>query len=300
MKTLLFLFTVVGLVSAAAWQRQSISNLHQEIAQLSHQILETRSALESDQTRLVQFKQRLRQLHAHPISSTPDTTIIADASPLPDPQSEGWWPTNKPYFYLHKDLLKTVRIRDLTSERIDPKPGQPRLRTISNRLFQTNHLNEHMAILLGFTEAEKSSVEQTYDNLTQKVRDLEAANIQRVDPPQTDQSGNVFARIPSLKSEVAPLRKEAHESLESTIGTTRTELLEKQAAIFFNGRGDCLGSVPREFLQNGSALTVRYVYTDGSDASLKSRTYIKVPNRTNQWEYLHLFGPNGPCPFTIK
>jgi hypothetical protein len=303
MKTLLSLIMVIGLATGvAAWQQQSIDHLRQEIAQLSAQIIQTRSALDSDQARLAELKQRLRQLHVHPLSSTPGVAA-ADTSLLPDPESEGWWPTNKPYFYLHKDLLETVRLRDHAIKQDQLPAGTPKdaAYEIENRLFQDDHLNENMATLLGLTDAEKTAVEQTYTNLTQQVRALEAAAIQRVDPPQTDASGAVFARIPSLKSEVAPLLREAHESLESAIGTTRTELMEKQAEIFFNEHGDGLRSAPREFLriENSGFFSVRYVFPNGGNSS-KSQTYPYVPNRTDPWEYLHLFGPNGPCPIIIK
>lgn len=295
MKTLFSLITVIGLGSgAAAWQQQSIHHLRQEIAQLSSQIIATRSALDGDQARLIELKQRLRQLHAHPVPSTSDTIITADTSTLPDPQSEGWWPKDKPYFYLHKDILKTVRLHDLRFERMNPKPGTPTLGSITNRLFQEHRLNEHMATLLGMTETEKNSIEQTYDNLTQQVRALEAAAIQRVEPPQSnDVSGAVFARIPALTSEVSPLVKQALESSKQILGAERANYLAQQSQIYFNQNHDGLGSVTREFLQNGGGLSVRY--TDaGGNTSFRSETFPYAPNRTDEWEYLHLFGPNGP------
>jgi hypothetical protein len=159
---------------------------------------------------------------------------------------------------------------------------------------EISQLNENMVALLGMTEGEKSPVEQTYSTLRQQVHALEAAAIQRVDPPQSnDTSGAVFARIPALTSEVGPLVKQAHESLKQILGAERADLLAQQAEIYFNQNHDGLGTVTREFLQNGGGPSVRYTDSRGS-TSFRSQTFPYIPNRTDEWEYLHLFGPNGP------
>lgn len=64
-----------------------------------------------------------------------------------------------------------------------------------------------MAALLGMSDEEVGAVSESYADLVRGVREVEAARLQRVEPPQLDDEDGcmVVARLPVLTAETQPL-----------------------------------------------------------------------------------------------
>jgi hypothetical protein len=226
-------------------------------------------------------------------------------SPLPTPEQEGWWPEKRPYFYLAKTCLSKVRFEGRPVS-VEPGPGdglksltEPRdYGWMSYQPFSDGGLNPHMAILLGMSDEEVAAVNVSYSTFLRSVRDIEAAHVQRVEPPERDSDDGraVVARLPALTSETKPLRERWEVGLDQSLGAGRAEVLREHAARYFDADLDQLGAEPREFLRNGSALWVRFTAQWGPHMGSTSFN-LNWNNSTKgqDWEYGHLFGPGAPC-----
>ena len=302
MNPLLLLLLVAGLsASVAVWQQQSIERVRAATARFSGQLLQTRTALESEQAALASARSELEKAEAELQAMKRQRATLATSSgrQLPTPEEEGWWPENKPYFYLAKMYLPKVRFGD-RHILMDPKTGQEATSTspqgqcvwLSDQPFSTEGLNPHMAVLLGMSDAENAAVNDSYSGLVQAVRDLEATHVQRVEPPIRDDDDGcmVVARLPALTSEIQPLLERWEEGLTQTLGAIRAEILRENARRFFDQEMDQLGAEPRQFLRNGNNLWVRLGQLN---IHFRSPTYVLCATR--DWQYGHLFGPGAPC-----
>lgn len=286
----------ISAVALASWQQHSIWKIRCDIERLCAELEKARSALSEEQMRLTRAEERPRQSPAMNLSKNADETQYA---PPPGPEVEGWWPANQPYFYLRKDLLPFVRFNDIdrTPEEVRASGLEFRADTdysIENRLFTQDKLNEQMVKLLGMTPAERASVERVYNDLRREVREMEAAKIQPLNPPETvDNTRVVIARLPSLAADLEPLLDEARNTIQNTLGPKRSELLFQQAEQYFNRYCDGLGSAGREFVLNGQSLSVTYSNSWGKSA--KQTAFFCPPGRSDPWEYGHLFNAGSPC-----
>ncbi|SPE51349.1 conserved exported hypothetical protein [Verrucomicrobia bacterium] len=302
MNRLLLLFLAAGVSAAAAcWQQQSINSVRAATARLSEQLVQTRAALESEQGALASAHTQLQKLEADLQATKRQRADLAGtkALALPTPEEEGWWPQNRPYFYLAKTLLPKVRM----GERhilMDPNTGQEATSTspqgrcvwLSDQPFSAQGLNPHLAMLLGMSDEEVAAVNDSYSGFVQGVREVEAARVQRVEPPVRDDEDGcmVVARLPVLTPEIEPLRERWEQSLAQTLGADRADILRENAQRFFDQDMDQLGAEPREFLRNGNNLWLRL---GGLNIHFRGPTYGLVP--TQDWQYGHLFGPGAPC-----
>ena len=302
MNRLLPLFLAAGVSAAAAcWQQQSINSVRAATARLSEQLVQTRAVLESEQGALASAHTQLQKLEADLQATQRQRADLAAAKALalPTPEEEGWWPQNRPYFYLAKTLLPKVRFgeRNILT---DPNTGQEATSTspqgqciwLSDQPFSAQGLNPHLAMLLGMSDDEVGAVNDSFTGFVQGVREAEAAHVQRVEPPVRDDGDGcmVVARLPVLTSEIDPLRERWEQSLAQTLGAERADILRENAQRFFDQEMDQLGAEPREFLQNGNNLWVRL---GRLNIHFRSPTYVLAP--TQDWEYGHLLGPGAPC-----
>jgi hypothetical protein len=302
MNPLLLLFLVAGAsAGVACWQQQSIDAVRAANARLSEQIVQIRAVVESGQSTLASVRIRLQKLEADLLATERQRADQAATKTLalPTPEEEGWWPQNRPYFYLAKTLLPKVRFGDRVIL-MDPKTGQEATKTspqgqcfwLSDQPFSAEGLNPHLAVLLGMSDEEVAAVNDGYFGFVQGVREVEAARVERVEPPVRDDEDGcmVVARLPVLTPEIDPLRERWEQSVAQTLGADRADILRENAGRFFDGEMDQLGAEPREFLRNGISLWVR---SGGSHIHFQGPAYLVAP--TQDWKYGHLFGPGAPC-----
>ncbi len=302
MKPLFLLFLAAGASAAVAfWQQQSINNLRAVTTRLSEQLFQTRTALESEQATLASVRTQFKRLEAELQATERERAALAEikALALPTPEEEGWWPENRPYFYLAKAYLPKVRLGD-RHVLMDPKTGAEATSTspqgqcvwLSDQPFSADGLNPHLSVLLGMSDEEVAGVDDSYLAFLQDVRGVEAANLQRVEPPVRDDDDGcmLVARLPVLTTEIRALSERWEQSLVQALGADRAEILCENARRFFNQEMDELGAQPREFLRNGNNLWVRMGQLK---IHFRNPTFVLAP--TQDWQYGHLFGPGAPC-----
>lgn len=308
MNPLLLLFLAASASAGLAfWQQRSINSVQAATARLSGQMLQTRSALESEQTALASARNRLKQLEAEFESAKQERAALGAtrASGLPTPRQEGWWPANRPYFYLAKKYLTQVRFegRPLTP---DAEPGGdvkapvvPHENIWMNyQPFGERELNPHLAVLLGMSDEEVVRVNDSYADFVGGLRGVEAAHVQRVEPPQPAGDGDhvVVARLPAIDDETQPLLERWGQALDQTLGAVRAEILRDHAERYFEEELDQLGSEQREFLREGDNLSVRFGDTSGNWHFKGTTFHLPTQSAKGQdWEYGHIFGPGAPC-----
>jgi hypothetical protein len=304
MNPLLLLFLAASVSACVAfWQQQSIESVRAATARLSEQLVQTRAALESDQTALASASSQIDKLETDLRATTGNRAALAATEDLalPTPDQEGWWPQNRPYFYLAKKLLPKIRFGD-RHILMDPQTGQEATSTspqgqcvwLSDQPFNAEGLNPHLALLLGMSDDEVAAVNENYTGFLQGVREVEAAHVQRVEPPVPDDEDGcmVVARLPVLTTEIQPPLEHWEQGLAQTLGADRAEILRQNAQRYFDQEMDRLGAEPREFLRNGINLWVRLGQLK---IHFRSPAYsLDFYRSTQDWPYGHLFGPGAP------
>jgi hypothetical protein len=307
MNPLLLLLLAVGASAGLTfWQQQSINGVRAKSARLSQQLLEIRSSIEGEQGDLDSARARLKQLEADLLKLGQERAALGNQQTvaLPTPEQEGWWPAKRPYFYLGKKYLTQVRF-----------DGRPVIVTAGTQIstnadnplamgeymwmtcgpFSDEGLSPHMAMLLGMTDEEVASVNDVYGEFVRNLHAVEAAHIQRVDPPERDsQYGTlIVARMPVLTSEMQPILDHWEQELDRVLGPTRAGILKEHARRYFDESLDKLGSAPREFLRHDSNLMVRF--TDKRGNYMGDTSYMIYGHGPLDWRYSYLFGPGAPC-----
>jgi len=313
----LLLLTVLGSagVGLVCWQQASIDRVHQDIARLSGDLVAARQTLDADGTALTQARTKLDGLE-----DAARVSVAASAGAAADelsPQREGWWPQNQPYFYLPKKYLSQVYFRRshlpvkevnafltqrerAVNSNIVSVTVQPDFRgegVIDRQLFEQGKLNRDMAALLGMTQTELERTEEVYAGLTRAVREIEAARLERVDPPQpadTRIPGQLLiARLPQLSDETGPLLAAANEELQRLLGEDRAAVLAGQAKTWFDEFGGMLGAFPREFIRDRDMPMIIVQYRGGPGGKFQSLHTFPMP-ASREAEYGYLFGPGAP------
>lgn len=299
------LFTSVGLVF---WQQSAIDRVHADSGWIKVRLASARAGLESDQALLADAQHKLDQIHHR---RREIVTVGVEQMKSHTPAREGWWPKERPYFYLAKTYLPQVRFRTL---RLPPAEAYARLTNgmassvtffapdtnadealIHNYLFENGKLNRTMAVLLGMTATEAEQVDDIYARFFRSVQETESRRIERIDPPEPLQrSGTpqtIIARLPDLSAEVKPMIAAANDELSQILGEHRAALLADQVKDYIADNHDKGGLVPREFIRLGNTS----IFIECVDQWAKHySSEIGLPV-TQHSKYAHLFGPGAPC-----
>jgi hypothetical protein len=136
-------------------------------ARASTQQLQTRIGLLSDKhSRLEQRRSELerRLAEARELARTSgQASIQAQVVVPPNPDWNGGWPTNEPYFYLPKRDLPGVGFFAFMTN-----PAANGM--IQSPLPWTNRLSDDTAIVFGLTSTEREAVNDAYLDLWEKLR----------------------------------------------------------------------------------------------------------------------------------
>jgi hypothetical protein len=299
-RLLVILLVTLACASVGAWQHLNLNRLRVAIAELSGELLRARSALELEQDELVRARARLREAQRESRMAGAELAAGSSAAlAAATPEQEGWWPADQPYFYLPKQLLTHVRFREREMfkdemsaemrEHLDSHGVESA--TVAYRLFLEGELNPHAASLLGMDPTETATVNHLFADLLRETRELEAARLEILDPPQRTRGGRrpVVARAPVLTSEVEPALAAWRDQLGQVLGLARADLLDRHLEDFAAEHLDGFGRVQREFLYNDRNLHVRYVGKE----SRGFRNDVQGP-WNNFGPYAHLFGEGGP------
>jgi hypothetical protein len=311
--------TAVSAVSAslALWQQTAIDRVHENITRLGRDLLTLRESLEADQSNLRharhqvdQFRQSLRDVLNEQSESS--TQLDSEFTPA----REGWWPENRPYFYLPKRCLAQVRFGEarLTSKEAEDLLARKIAASIPGvavsgagrdvkgdysytfRLFDEVGLNPDAAALLGMNDAEQHAVTQAYQGLFHDVQVLEAARAVPVIPPQPVSADApdelIVARIPDLTEAVQAATDAMEQQLSQSLGTNRVGLLSAFVRDYADTHLDSMGRMPRKFVRIGTQLQV---WVGGSQQWAPLSLQGRQSGYGQPLEYSHIFGPGAPC-----
>jgi hypothetical protein len=125
----------------------------------------------------------------------------------PNPDRNGGWPTNEPYFYLPK--------RDL------PSVG---LVAFEKSLPWTNRLSDDAAILFGMTPTDREAVEEACHKSWETFRQLGLGRVERIDPEPGWHIPVVSEyHVPRLTNEASAVLAELKPTFRAVLGTPRAD-----------------------------------------------------------------------------
>jgi len=132
---------------------------------------------------------------------------IVRSAPVPDPETEGRWPVDRPYFHLPKRLLDQISYSMFTTD------GKP---------------TEETKILFGLTPHEREMLWQAWTDFRSDLQELQIRSAERLpDGPVVANSvgRSVRFHMHDLTQEIAGLRSRLDARIEHDLGPTRARLL---------------------------------------------------------------------------
>lgn len=213
---LIFVVAVGGIIflqqrSVFIRARASTTQLRAQVDSLGDQL----DGLEKTQAELKRsLSEILRTLFTNRVVNAPGSVVP------PDPERNGGWPTDAPYFYLPKQDLPRVKLASfMTNAPIVLGPNERMMRLSAP---WTNQLSDDGAILLGMTPAERAGVDEAYLRLWERLRKLGLAKVERI-APEPGWSIPVVSEyhIPRLTNEVDTILSELKSTFSPILGTVR-------------------------------------------------------------------------------
>ena len=270
-------------------QRSSLHDLRTENQRLAGEAASARRAAAETHTAIANLKVGLeekREQRAALRSHLSAEGATSDMIPM-EPDKEGVWPPDKPYFYLKKEYLSDAFFQ---------------------RFAREFHLNPDAAIVLGMTPNEATAVDDAFHSVIEKFRALEAENL----TPSTEHASTRFPRgqktsyrLPALKDQMRPAVENFLASTGALLGDSRAEIFSHWAKLCF---ADSLGdfapkarifTLTDEDLQGDRKLTRLEVVEEGG----KQLSYFELWDPPREYGlpegflprffYRHLFGENG-------
>jgi len=132
---------------------------------------------------------------------------IVRTAPVPDPETEGRWPVDRPYFHLPKRLLDQISYSMFTAD------GKP---------------TEETKFLFGLTPHEREMLWQAWTDFRSDLQELQIRSAERLpDAPVVANSveRSVRFHMHDLTQELAGLRSRLAARIEHDLGPTRARLL---------------------------------------------------------------------------
>jgi hypothetical protein len=221
---ILFLRERIVFVEAHANARQLQARVGSLAEQLSR-LEQNRSALER---RLAEARDQAR--------TSGQAEVQARVVVPPNPERNGGWPTNEPYFYLPKRDLPSVGLVAfmtnapvVTLQYVSPEWTATNTQ-INAPIPWTNRLSDDAAILFGMTRTEREAVDEAYLKSWETFRQLGLGRVERIDPEPGWQMPVVSEyHIPRLTNEVSAVLAELRRTLRPVLGTPRTDYFVKGA-----------------------------------------------------------------------
>ena len=223
---------------------------------------------------------------------------LVRTAPVPDPETEGRWPVDRPYFHLPKRLLDQISYSMFTAD------GKP---------------TEETKFLFGLTPHEREMLWQAWTDFRSDLQELQIRSAERLpDFPVVANSveRSVRFHMHDLTQELAGLRSRLAARIEHDLGPTRARLLadplnaqispltsplgDREVIIIYRAERQTNGSIQHllSFVDpTGSAVYHRPVEFQTPNPPLnysESPAVIDTGSRLSPdsalWNYRHLFG----------
>jgi len=92
-------------VGIVLWQQGALRQTQQETSRLMRAYTTWKTELEVKETKLGQARSQIASMQAD-LSLAKEDAGLPAAAMLPTPKTGGWWPEDRPYFYLPKAKLR--------------------------------------------------------------------------------------------------------------------------------------------------------------------------------------------------
>jgi hypothetical protein len=239
------------------------------------------TARQSARERSFALRQELKSRAAAARASVADLQSAATPPVAPDASHQGGWPQGAGYLYLSKQYLTNA----------------------SYQLLNGNELSDTAATLLGLSPVERAAVNQSFADLFNQFRGLEAERMERVTLPVNweraatllgakIESGIVY-HIPGLTADVENIRQTFSQQVEQTLGSSRAQLLEQAADSHIRQNLDDLGAGER---------TIGFIWQIESDGS-RSAIYCIADAQHGQGSFQRIpdhLDPNSQIAYYAK
>jgi hypothetical protein len=208
---------LLAAATALVWANRHWTTLVQrsQVRALSHKVSACESALQAEQAASTALQQRLQELTRSTrevqIELTRASAEARDLISSGDVASDGSWPAARDYFYLPKQYLGSLGYQVFRND---------------------GTLTDEAAQLFGLTPAEKVQLTDLWRQLRLELEHQQLDKAQRLDPPQADSDDHleVAFRLPALTNEVAQLKQQFTQDLQTQLGATRGKLIWDKAS----------------------------------------------------------------------
>lgn len=172
-----------------------------------------------------------------------------------NPQKEGFWPPDKPYFYISKERLQGLSYWPFTDNE--------------------DRLSKQAVMLFGMTAQEESAANAANFELREKLRQIEKASAIATNVPTqvADAPGTRMTYfVPAIPQEtIEAINTEFKARLSEAIGPNRAELLARRIDETFRmSPNGMLQSRTLTLIRNGDK--IQLVETDGENSTRSSTT----------------------------
>lgn len=270
-------------------QSSSLKGKQAENQKLTHELAQMQEALQTTSKTWTnteaELKSRRDELKSADAELRIATQEIQDIPVMPvDPEHEGSWPQDQPYFFLSKRFLDQIGYSPFSREGdISPAAG----------------------FLFGMSPKEKQQVDDAIKTMRTKANQLQRSKAERIEPKpgvNTDNHREVSYKIATMTNEVQELRNDFSSAVRHAIGDTRGEMFLVRAAAFFEddysgnfGRNDYVITSMADRKPDG---TIQYNFTltePGVGTMYFPFEYPLEPG-TPPWDNRHLFGETPLIP----
>jgi hypothetical protein len=207
---ILFLRERIVFVEARASTRQ----LQAQIGALGEQLSRLEQSRSELERRVAEARDQARE--------SGQAEVQTRAVVPPNPNRNGGWPTNEPYFYVPKrDLPGIGLVAYMTNAAVLEPFGS---RTIQAPLPWTNRLSDDAVILFGMTPIEREAVDEAYLKLWEAFRHLGLGRVERI-APEPGWSIPVVSEyhVPRLTNEASTVLTELKSIFRPALGTPRAD-----------------------------------------------------------------------------
>jgi hypothetical protein len=202
----------------------------------------------------------------------------------PDPSREGVWPGEAPYFYLAKKHLGEIAYNAFNGEQ---------------------RLGREAATLFGMNSTEKIAVDEAFQTLFARMRQLQLTNSERMESKPGVNNENhreISYRIPALTNEFRELRTQFDSAVRGAIGNTRADPFLDRVATEL-GDDTWLGQIDVPYVvtyRGNREADGRVEHTiqigHGDAESWSPLLEFPVEPGSALWDYRHLFGEEPLIP----
>ena len=270
-------------------QHSSLYRLRTENQHLAGEVTSAQQRKAEAMADLANLKSKLDEQRNHRTALRSRLTVedaAGDVIPM-EPDKEGVWPPDKPYFYLPKKYLSDA---------------------LFSWLEPDYRLHPNTAVVLGMTPSEAAKLDEALHSVIDKFRALEVENL----TPSTEhastsrfQGKKTSYRLPPLKDQMQPTVDNFFASTRALLGASRADVFDQWARrCFTESLGDFapkarIFTLTDEDLKGDRKLTRLEVVEEGG----KQLSYFELWDPPSEYGlpegflprffYRHLFGENG-------